>query len=414
MKKNKVILLTGVAVVIVILLFSIVLLCVRHTHTTVSSDTGPENPAAENPLSSGLGKVKILNCAPDQYTVYSKIAAAFTEETGIRVDILTVATGDCESALPQLLQQDDAPTILCLHSEKFVNDYRDCLYDLSGSALVNELCSPKFGLTVDNRILAVPACVEGFGLIYNASLLARSGYTRTDIQDFGTLQAVSQYITDHRDFSAFSPLDFSDFTLGKLSCLLSGTLHDEAHLKSFWDLCIANSPKNGSALQSFVDEKSVFYVGSTADYNKVAAIGSNNLDILPAFYDGGGKLQCISDNYWAINARSSDADIQASLQFLLWMVTKSEDAPAPVDQLALLAPYKDASYAANSLERQLRKYINDPDELENISVSWDPYYGGSDEYLQEVRVALEAYTTTPDNLHWKNVADLLHPASSVH
>lgn len=410
MKKNNIILLSGLTVLAVVVVFSIVMFCNRNPQNSDPSNIESTTTTNDSALTDDIGNVKILNCNPDLQEVYTKLAGDFEKETGIHADIVTVAAGTCEETLGELLRQDGAPTVFCLHSQGAANRFREYLYDLTGSQVAEQLCSPKFALNMDGGMLAIPTKIEGFGLIYNASLLARSGYTRSDIQDFSTLQAVSQYITEHQSFATFSPPDFTDPAHDGLACLLTGTLQDEKHLKSFWDLYIANAPNKGIALDTFLEEKSVFYVGSTSDYQDVAGIGSNNLDILPAYYDGGGSLQCMSEHYLAVNARASHSDIQASLQFLFWLVTKTENSPAPIDQLKMLTPFKDAVYASNALEKLLRKYINDPNELKNITVSWKPCSVTSDQFLQTLSVALDDYTRTPDDAHWEAVAALLNGA----
>ena len=66
-------------------------------------------------------------------------------------------------------------------------------------------------------------------------------------------------------------------------------------------------------------------------------------------------LNCGTENCWAVNAKASEADIQATLDFMYWLVTAgSEDAVATFGAM----PYKNAAESTNVFLAQANEYSN--------------------------------------------------------
>ena len=67
-------------------------------------------------------------------------------------------------------------------------------------------------------------------------------------------------------------------------------------------------------------------------------LGDDNLGMLPIYIGVDGEenqgLCTGSENFWCVNNNSSDADIQATLDFLYWCVTSR---PAPAQWLMIWA-----------------------------------------------------------------------------
>ncbi len=388
-----------------LLLILVISLCL-----TAPKAPGPTEPVDRPPNSSGSENIKkatvrIFTCDQELYLTFAQLAEEYSAQTGIQVNVMLAGADDCQSALETAMDREDAPTILCLHSQEDVDKWKDSLYDLAGSALLEQLYAGEFALGVDGKLLAITADTQGYGLIYNASLLAMAGFTRSDITDFAALETVTQFI-DKKDleFSAFAAPDFSDASHKGLACLLAGLHRDPAQLRSFLSLYPNQNGAAGEDLQKFLEEKSVFYVGGSWDYEKVAALGSHNLDIMPAYSENAGTMHYISTLCWGINGSLPQNCVQDSLDFLLWLVSAGEDGPAPVDQLELLAPFKGAAYYADPLEKKLRGYM----ETEPVQVAWDHCRKLSDQKLQELCQSFTAYIAKPDEETWQQVLDALN------
>ena len=120
---------------------------------------------------------------------------------------------------------------------------------------------------------------------------------------------------------------------------IKGTYLD--NYKQIWDLYITDSTcdptllasKTGNdAVAEFVGKKAVFYQNGTWAYNDVKDLGDDNLGMLPIYIGVDGEenqgLCTGSENFWCVNNNSSDADIQATLDFLYWCVTSEAGSTA--------------------------------------------------------------------------------------
>lgn len=355
---------------------------------------GPSHPSTGGPANTHppQGNVRIHVCDEDLAEAFAVLAAEYTQITGVQVAISTAAP---ESG-------DSLPTLICLHSQADFDIWQDRLYDLSDSSLPDTLSAEGFLLEANGQKLAIAADVQAYGLICNARLLAHSGFTRSDIRDFTTLQTVSQHITGlEAGFSAFSSADLSD---DALTALLSRLLPRQADLRSFWDLYIANTTGTiPAALEDFQTEKSVFYVGSTAEHDRIDTLVQQDLDILPLFTADGGSLRYQVDLAWGIPKQNPDADIQRTLEFLQWLATGQEGSPAPIDRLGLLSPFKAAVRYQNQLEKKLREYMqSDP-----VCLIWSDSHNLPDQTLQQLSQALTAYREAPGDESWQQVQALL-------
>lgn len=363
--------------------------------------TVPEEPA----------KVVIFQHDPDLVQQWDNLAQAYRDLTGIHVTILNSGSSDCTMALSQVLQQEIAPTIFCLHDAHSLEQFRPYCLDLQADPILEQLCRDIFVLSDEGGVWGVANNIESYGLIYNAHLLARTGYTGSDIQDYASLANISQFITKNAGslgFSAFTSPDLVSTDHGSLLCLLAGLHASDSDLRSFWDLYTDNDRDGSGGIQDFLDQKSVFYLGGTWDYEALSPLTElveNNLQLLPVYTSADGEnlgLYHSCTAYWCVNQQARPVDIAASLDFLRWLVTAPENGTAPVDSLGLLAPYKDAAYAANPLEDVVRTYL-----AENLhSVDWNNCDSLTPDQLAALGKALEAYAADPGDDTWANVEQI--------
>ncbi len=350
-----------------------------------------------------VGQVHMYTCDEALLQKLQPLAEEYTARTGIQVRITLAAGRDCGPSLDAALDSGDPPTVFCLHSREDLVKRTDILKDLSGTDLAAQLVSEGFGLGSGDRLLALAADVQSYGLIYNASLLARAGFTRSDILSFEDLEMICGYITDKSlGFSAFAPWDLSDPGHRGVGCLLAGTMGNADQLKRFWDLYLRNGAGAGVALSAFAEGSSVFCVGGTWDYAAVAGLGDSSLDILPAYTPAGGSMQYAVELAWGINGSVPKEDVERSMEFLTWLVTRGERDAAPVDELGLFAPFREAAGYENQLEKKVRAYM----ASEIASVSWECCESWSKESLERLSLALAAYSGEPTEENWNAVKDL--------
>lgn len=373
------------------------------TAPSTTGTTGRPNGSSTNPTNSSsqgtLGEdaaVRLFVCGREDRAILETLAARYQAQSGISCQIVT---GDLEN----MMESEDVPTIFCIHSQTDAQKWADRMLDLTGSAVLEALLSQAFALKLNEKSVAVAMEVECYGLIYNAALLAQAGYTRSDITDLASLQAIAGYITGDRKmlgFDAFCQADWRDTVLTQY---LAGLSADPAEIRSFFDLYISNATAKGNPLEQFVAGEVVFYVGGLWEYDQIAALGLNNLDVLPLYTADGGGFHCTSDFYWCVNSAAPDTQVAASLDFLRWLVTAGEDGTAPADSLNMMLPFADTDGARTAFDRLLRKYLAE----ETVYVRWEIAEGLTAEELSDLALALSQYGENATEENWAAVVSLL-------
>ena len=87
-----------------------------------------------------------------------------------------------------------------------------------------------------------------------------------------------------------------------------------------------------------------------------------NLQMIPIYCGVEGEadaaLCCGTENCWAVNAKASEADIKATLDFLKWVVTSDEGTTMMAEQFGPI-PFKAAKEPANVFFADANKLIAD-------------------------------------------------------
>ena len=356
------------------------------TESTETSEAGATTPPP-------AGQVRILNNDPSRQAAWESVAAAYTGQTGVPVTVIS---------------DSGQATLFTLSSVEELADVQDRCLDLSGTEAYAQLASWDLTLQADGKVCGIAAGIEAFGLVCNASLLARAGYTQKDITGFSGLKAVVESITANSGelgFSAFARVDPSKNFPIQLACLGGET-------RDFLDLFINNAtcaPTEMSscteldALEDFLGGKAVFYLAKTGKYEDLAALGSENLSIMPVYLGGENEerqsLCAVASSYWCVRGDVLEPDIQATVKFLDYLVKPGSDGTVPVDQLGLLAPYRQAAGASNALESFFRNDLAAGKELlvcKNVSQVPDG-----------IAEALILYAADPTDENWTAVTSIL-------
>ena len=381
-----------------------------------------KQPADDGGDTAGAtGSVYYLNFKPEQDQQWQDLAAAYTAETGVEVKVVTSAEGTYETTLTSEIAKSDAPTLFQVNGPMGLDTWKDYCYDLKDSKLYGELTSDDFALAGDSgEVYGIAYVIETYGIIYNKALLEKAGYTQDDITDFDTLKAAAEDITARKaelGFAAFTsagmdsssdwrfkthlanlPIYYEYETEGMTAGEIKGTYLD--NYKAIWDLYINNATcaptelagKTGAdATADFVGGKAVFYQNGTWAYNDISALGDENLGMLPIYIGVDGEenqgLCTGSENYWCVNKDAAAEDIQATLDFLYWVVTSETGTTALADDMGFVCPFKSAKESTNPLVKVADEYI----AAGKKSVDWCFPTMPTEEWKNGVGTALTAY-----------------------
>ena len=386
-----------------------------------SSSSGSGDDAA---AASGNGKVYYLNFKPEQDGQWQELAKLYTEETGVPVKVFTAAANQYEPTLKSEMAKTEAPTLFQVNGPVGLKRWNDYCYDLTGSDIVNELSSKDFALMSGDKTAGVGYVIESYGIIYNKELLEKSGHKAEDIKSFAQLKEVAEDITARK-----SELGFSAFTSAGMDG--SSDWRFKTHLanlpiyyeyRDIWDLYINNSTtepallstKTGDdAVAEFVTNKAVFYQNGTWAYSDVRDLGDDNLGMLPIYIGVDGEenqgLCTGTENYWCVNAKASEADIKATLDFMKWCVTSevgvkamcgTEGAmPSGGDGMGFVIPFKSNLESENPLVNVANKYVTDG----KTAVTWTFTTMPSEQWKDGVGSALTAYAASQSDDTWAEV-----------
>ena len=332
-----------------------------------------EAPKAEEPAAAG--SVYYLNFKPEFNDALTELAATYTANTGVEVKVVTAASGDYSNTLNANI---DDVTIFNIGNAAGLADWDDYALDLTGSAIAAELTTDGFNLYNEaGELKAIGNCYESFGIIVNTALLAEAGYSLADITNFETLKAVVEDIharAAELGFDAFTTSGLQDSSSWRFSGHLATVpLHYEgvnapvaeitdAHMdlfKNVWDLYINNAAADPASLTGESDAASefkagqaVFYQNGTWEYAGLIEAGmtDDQLAMIPIYCGAEGEENAAlcsgTENCWAINAKASEADQQASIDFLVWLVSDPDASAVYVQQLGAV-PFKNCPASSN-------------------------------------------------------------------
>lgn len=376
-----------IAVAVYLLALCVFLLVFNLNAPVVESDLITE-PSAPTPT----GKVVFVNDDPARQAAWEALAQRYTAKTGIPVRII-----------PEALLGDTTPTMFTVSSQAELAEYKDLCVELGGSDATHHLRDWSLALYDGRKMCALPAEIEGFGLIYSAELLRKAGKTPGDINSLEKLAETAQII------GATSALKFAPFacvnTHGREMDLLAALGDD---VRAFWDLYSANTACKDMAYldtgkhNELIKGTAAFCIGSTADYGKLAADSDGDLNMIPLYLGGESEDTlglCVKvRSYWCVRNDVDPLDVEATLAFLDFLLHPQEDG-IPVDALGICTPYVGATYAPTPLERTLREHISSGKKLVILQELSAPA-GYAD--------ALMAYATDPTDENWAAVTQLLN------
>lgn len=392
-----------------------------------AADDTTDGEAAEEDAADKAegGKVYYLNFKPEQGDQWVELAETYTEETGVEVEVQTAASGTYESTLKSEMAKDEAPTLFQVNGPVGLASWKDYCYDLSDSQVYKDLSSEDYALKDGDEVKGVAYVIETYGIIYNKALL--NDYFALDdaeiksideLNNFEALKKVADGIQAHKDdlgvegaFASSGMDSSSDWRfkthLANLPIYyeykdkgidstdaIEGTYLE--NYKNIWDLYTTDSTceptmissKTGDdAASEFALGEAVFYQNGTWAYNdiKEMEVADEDMGMLPIYIGAEGEenqgLCTGSENYWCVNSKASEADIQATLDFLTWVVESDEGRDMLANQMGFVTPF--STFDEYLPENPLVKANDEYTKAGKTSVSWN-------------------FTTMPSE-EWKNV-----------
>ena len=410
----------------------------------------PAKEAETSEASAEAGSVYYLNFKPEVDEQWQEIAAAYTEETGVPVKVVTAASGTYEEVLKSEIAGSDAPTLFQINGPVGYNSWKDYCMDLTDTELYKNLSDKSLAVTgSDGGVYGVPYTVESYGIIYNDEIMQK--YFAMDgavvksvdeINSFDTLKAVVEDMQAKKDdlgidgvFASTSLLPGEDWRwqthLANIPVYYEykdkgvTDLDDleftySENFKNIFDLYINNSTCAPTLLGSkaVTDSMAEFALGQCAmvqngnwGWGQISGVDGNvvteeNVKFMPIYIGAAGEANqglCTgTENFWCVNSQTSEANQKATLDFVNWLISSDAGKDYMVNTLGNAAPFStfgDDEKPQDPLAKEMFRYM----ENGKTSVSWNFTTFPSQDFKDDFGAALLEYCN--GNMTWDEVAD---------
>ena len=380
------------------------------------------------------GKVYYLNFKPEAADQWAALAKEYTKEKGVDVKVQTAASGTYEQTLKSEIAKSEAPTLFQVNGPVGYQNWKSYTDDMTDTEPYKQLINKDVALKDGSKVVGVPYAMETYGLIYNKDLLAK--YIATDgakikdvkdIDNFDTLKAVADDIQAKKDqlgvkgaftsagFDSSSdwrfkthlanlPLyyEFKDDNITKQPETVKGTYLPE--YKNIFDLYLKDSTTEPTQLSSKTGDdatsefslgEAVFYQNGTWAWTDLQKNGmkAESIGMLPIYTGVKGEenqgLATGSENYWCINSKASDADKQATKDFLKWVVTSKTGIESLSSAMGFTTPFK--SFSDVKSDNPLVQAAVEDQNSGKTAVSWNFTMMPSEEWKNQLGSALLEY-----------------------
>ncbi len=360
------------------------------TFFTACNRNDNQNPTGQS--GDDTATVRFLNFKPEVANVYNEIAKAYKEETGNTLIVETAASGNYEQTLTAKMGTNEAPTLFQINGPKGYANWKDYCADLSNTELYKHLTDKSLAVIFDGKVYGIPYVVEGYGIIYNKAITdkyfalenkATKIKSMDEIKSFDAFKSVVEDMQKNAKalgingvFASTSlktgedwrwqthlaniPVyyEFEDKNTD-LSSDETKTIEFKYadNFKKIFDLYINNSVTDKKKLGSKIVDESMaeFALGQCAmvqngnwawgqiDNVKGNVVEAENVKYLPIYMGLAGEENqglCIgTENFFAINAKASDAEQKAAEDFMYWLFSSETGKEFVTDELELIAPF---------------------------------------------------------------------------
>lgn len=411
--------------------------------------------------SSSKKEIYFLNFKPEIAEIYDKIAKDYQAETGVKVKVVTAASGTYEQTLKSEVAKSEAPTIFQINGPVGYQNWTDYCADLKDTKLYSYLSDKSLAVTSGEGVYGIPYVVEGYGIIYNNAIMEKyfalankavNVSSMDEINNFDTLKAVAEDMTGHKKelgiegvFASTSlnsgeqwrwqthlanvPFyyEFAENTAFDNS-ILAGLAAKEINFKysdnfkNIFDLYINNSYTEPSMLgsKSVDDSMAEFALGKVAmvqngnwAWSQISGVSGNtvtenDIKYLPIYTGVSGEESqglCIgTENYFAVNSKVSKEKQEMSIAFLEWLFSSETGKTYVTNELGFIAPFttfNDDEKPADPLAKEVLGWM----EKDVTSVPWTFAAFPSENFKNDFGDALLEYAQGQKG--WDDVATIV-------
>lgn len=348
--------------------------------------------------------ITILNSKSEVQTQFEEMAEAYTEATGVKVEVYCADTDTTvASQVATRYAAKDPYTLTMVDPKDIYALADDYAYDLSNEEWA---ANTALGISVNGKLAGFPVCVEARGIIYNADAIESITGEAFDPASVATLDAFqalldklvaggmaqpvgilseywslgAHYFAEVYEQQADPDAFVNDLLAGKAD-LASNEKYNS--LMDSFDTLIAYNYARGAASNAERETSEMmlaqgdiaFMFGGNWDWSEINQYDySENMGIMPIpqnLDDGmNAKLVGGGSKYIFVDASdaTSDAQRQAALDFLNWLVFDAEGNSFLTEKCALVPAFNniDAS-ALDPLSSSVKAYADAGKLIDNYN-----------------------------------------------
>ena len=381
-------------------------------------------PAMQEPTAMQAGgEVYFLNFKPEVADVYTKIADAYKQETGVTLKVVTAASGTYEQTLRSEIVKADPPVLFQINGPIGYENWKDYCAELSGTELYKHLTDKSLAVTSNGGVYGIPYVVEGYGIIYNQAIMdkyfALSGAVVTSmdaINNFDTLKAVVEDMTAKKDqlgiqgvFSSTSlkpgedwrwqthlaniPIFYeirdNNLNIANTNDFKTIKFQYSDNFKNIFDLYINNSTVAPTLLgsKSVDDSMAEFALGQSAmvqngnwAWGQISGVQGNvvkaeDVKFLPIYIGMPGEekesISVGTENYFAINSQASADKQKLAEDFIYWLYSSPTGKSFVTNDLGFIAPFDTFTAAERPTDPLALSLLSYTDNTSLYNVPWD-------------------------------------------
>jgi raffinose/stachyose/melibiose transport system substrate-binding protein len=285
-------------------------------------------------------KIVIFQSKVEITTQLEAAAKAYQGETGVEVEVWSTTGDDYFHQLRTRIANNQGPTLFSLTPGAEAAQVANYLEDLGGLPFVKDI-APAMLTKAGEKVVGIPYTVEGFGMVYNKSLINPAGVRDYDsfvnmlqdqkargINGFGLSQE-SYFLIGHILNTPFAVMPDMEQYMDRLA---KGEVKmaDTAEFQEFARFYAAIRDYSYNPLEVNYDrECGDFATGKTASihqgnwsYGMFADYPLNfEMGLMPFPLLGNDKLAVSVPTVWSVNNQVPEAQRQLAKDFLIWLYT---------------------------------------------------------------------------------------------
>ena len=398
--------------------------------------------------SNDKGEVYYLSFKPELTKQWEDIAKKYEQKTGVKVKVVTAASGQYEQTLKSEIAKKDAPTLFQINGPVGYQNWKDYCVDLKDTDLYSWLRDKDMAVKDGDGVYGIPYVVEGYGIIYNQAIMnkyfALSGAKAASMDEINNYEKLSAVVKDMQSRKAELGIDgvfaSTSFAPGEdwrwQTHLMNLPIYyeykdaDKADMKEIefsyadnyrdiFDLYVQNSCTEPALLGSKSVENSMseFALGKVAmvqngnwgwgqiNETEGNVVKETDVKFLPIYTGVKGEEKqglCIgTENFFSFNKEASKEDQKASIAFVEWLFNSDEGKDIVTNTLNFISPFStfaDSENPTDPLAKEIIRYMSDSDKY---SVSWNFTSFPSQTFKDQMGANLLQYAT--GKKEWKDV-----------